>query len=162
MRNNLLVIVFMFGILTMSGIQFIFASAQVQQNNTPDDITIDPSVNIGSMNNESLSNEENLSPTNASTILLVNGTIKAAPLLSKAIISQVNLTITDAAEVAERFLGPGSHITSLSLGIRNGFLVYIVRGLDIQYNAHNIWIDAGTGKVLLSTILQTDTPIFDQ
>lgn len=102
------------------------------------------------------------SPLNTSGMLSLNGTIQVGPIISKAIVAEVKVPIAEAAASAQKQLGANSHITSLSLGIRNGYLVYVVRGLDSNFDTHNLWIDAATGKVILSVKLQSDTPIFGQ
>ncbi|HET7149281.1 MAG TPA: hypothetical protein VFI73_12365 [Candidatus Nitrosopolaris sp.] len=93
------------------------------------------------------------STSNAGAIPLKNltGSVQLFPKLSQTIQSKANVSLSAAASIAEKAVGPNSHVISAHLGVVNGFLVYSARVVDSSNNIHRVIVDAGNGKVL-STI----------
>ena len=83
----------------------------------------------------------------------ITGSIKLAPTLFKAISPQIKVSLSDAVKSAETQLGNNSRVMAANLGHENGYLTYTVYAIDPDMNLHKIIVDAGNGKVLLSTVL---------
>ena len=83
----------------------------------------------------------------------ITGSIKLAPTLFKAISPQIKVSLSDAVKSAETQLGNISRVMAANLGHENGYLTYTVYAIDPDMNLHKIIVDAGNGKVLLSTVL---------
>ena len=83
----------------------------------------------------------------------ITGSIKLAPTLFKAISPQIKVSLSDAAKSAETQLGNNSRVMAANLGHENGYLTYTVYAIDPDMNLHKVIVDAGNGKVLLSTVL---------
>jgi uncharacterized membrane protein YkoI len=83
----------------------------------------------------------------------ITGSIKLAPTLFNAISPQIKVSLSDAVKSAETQLGNNSRVVAANLGHENGYLTYTVCAIDPDMNLHRVIIDAGNGKVLLSTVL---------
>ena len=83
----------------------------------------------------------------------ITGSIKLAPTLFKAISPQIKVSLGDAVKSAETQLGNNSRVMAANLGHENGYLTYTVYAIDPDMNLHKVILDAGNGKVLLSTVL---------
>ena len=83
----------------------------------------------------------------------ITGSIKLAPTLFKAISPQIKVNLSDAVKSAETQLGNNSRVMAANLGHENGYLTYTVYAIDPDMNLHKVILDAGNGKVLLSTVL---------
>ncbi len=83
----------------------------------------------------------------------ITGSINLAPTLFNAISPQIKVSISDAVKSAETQLGNNSRVVAANLGHENGYLTYTVCAMDEEMNLHRVIIDAGNGKVLLSTVL---------
>ena len=83
----------------------------------------------------------------------ITGSIKLAPTLFKAISPQIKVSLSDAVKSAETQLGNNSRVMAANLGHENGYLTYTVYAIDPDMNLHKVILDAGNGKVLLSTVL---------
>ena len=83
----------------------------------------------------------------------ITGSINLAPTLFNAISPQIKVSISDAVKSAETQLGNNSRVVAANLGHENGYLTYTVSAIDPDLNLHRVIIDAGNGKVLLSTVL---------
>ncbi len=83
----------------------------------------------------------------------ITGSIKLAPTLFNAISPQIKVSLSDAVKSAETQLGNNSRVVAANLGHENGYLTYTVCAIDPDLNLHRVIIDAGNGKVLLSTVL---------
>lgn len=83
----------------------------------------------------------------------ITGSIKLAPTLFKAISPEIKVSLSDAVKGAETQLGNNSRVMAANLGHENGYLTYTVYAIDPDMNLHKVIVDAGNGKVLLSTVL---------
>jgi len=83
----------------------------------------------------------------------ITGSIKLAPTLFNAISPVIKVSLSDAIKSAETQLGNNSRIVAANLGHENGYLTYTVCAMDEEMNLHRVIIDAGNGKVLLTTVL---------
>ena len=80
----------------------------------------------------------------------VTGSINLMSIISNAIVSQVNVTLSEAATSAENNVGNDSHAVVARIGGENGYLVYIVCVLDLNGKLHKIIIDPADGRILLA------------
>jgi uncharacterized membrane protein YkoI len=80
----------------------------------------------------------------------VTGSIDLMSIISNAIGSQVNVTLSEAASSAEKHVGNDSHAVVASIGEENGYLVYNVCVFDPNGKIHKIIIDPANGSILLS------------
>jgi hypothetical protein len=83
----------------------------------------------------------------------ITGSIKLAPTLFNAISPVIKVSLSDAIKSAETQLGNNSRVVAANLGHDNGYLTYTVCAMDKDMNLHRVIIDAGNGKVLLTTVL---------
>jgi hypothetical protein len=83
----------------------------------------------------------------------ITGSIKLAPTLFNAISPVIKVSLSDAIKSAETQLGNNSRVVAANLGHENGYLTYTVCAMDKDMNLHRVIIDAGNGKVLLTTVL---------
>jgi uncharacterized membrane protein YkoI len=83
----------------------------------------------------------------------ITGSVSLAPIIAKAIASRVNVSLVNAAMIAEKAVGPNAHAVSVRIGVVHGFLVYIAVIVDGNYSFHTVLVDAGNGKVLSSAQL---------
>ena len=81
----------------------------------------------------------------------ITGSIKLAPTMVNSIASQIKVSLSDAAAIAQKQVGNNSHVVSAHLDVANGFLTYTVCAIDPDMNIHRLIIDAGNGKVLSSS-----------
>jgi len=89
----------------------------------------------------------------------LTGSVQVFPGLSQTIQSKAKISLSTAASIAEKSVGPSSHAVSAHVGIKNGYLVYSVRTVDSNNNLHWIIVDAGNCKVLLSQQLPFVNPV---
>ena len=78
----------------------------------------------------------------------ITGSIPLRQTITKAIASQVHVSLANASVIAEKAVGANAHATSVRLGIVHGSLVYIALVADSNNNFHNVLVDPGNGKVL--------------
>jgi len=83
----------------------------------------------------------------------ITGSVSLAPLIAKAIASRVNVSLVNAAMIAEKAVGTNAHAVSVRLAVVHGFLVYRALVVDSNYGFHTVLVDAGNGKVLSSAQL---------
>jgi len=83
----------------------------------------------------------------------ITGSVSLAPLIAKAIASRVNVSLVNAATIAEKAVGTNAHAVSIRLAVIHGFLVYRALVVDSNYGFHTVLVDAGNGKVLSSAQL---------
>jgi hypothetical protein len=83
----------------------------------------------------------------------ITGSIELAPTLFNAISPVIKVSLSDAIKSAETQLGNNSRVVAANLGHENGYLTYTVCAIDKDMNLHRVIIDAGNGKVLLTTVL---------
>src|SRR5437660_124986 len=81
----------------------------------------------------------------------ITGTIPLGPTISKAISSQVHVSLANASITAEKAVGANAHAAAVRIGVVHGFLVYMALVVDSNNNFHGVLVDAGNGKVLAST-----------
>lgn len=125
------------GLLSVLSIQQ--ASAQMMNPNT----TMNPKMMVnGSGLNPMFNQTQN-----------ITGSIKLAPTLFNAISPQIKVSLSDAVKSAENELGNNSRVVAANLGHENGYLTYTVCAIDPDMNLHRVIVDAGNGKILLSTVL---------
>lgn len=87
----------------------------------------------------------------------ITGSVSLAPLIAKAIASRVNVSLVNAATIAEKAVGANAHAVSVRIGVVHGFLVYIALVVDSNYGFHTVLVDTGNGKVLSSSQLSIAT-----
>ena len=68
--------------------------------------------------------------------------------LIQSLRSKVNVTVSEAESAAKQSLGEGSEICCVMLAPVNGYLVYMVHGIDDSNEVVRVIVDAGNGKVL--------------
>jgi hypothetical protein len=81
----------------------------------------------------------------------ITGSIPLEPTISKAISSQVHVSLANASITAEKAVGANAHAAAVRIGVVHGFLVYMDLVVDSNNNFHGVLVDAGNGKVLAST-----------
>ena len=64
--------------------------------------------------------------------------------------SKVNVTVSDAESAARESIGEGSEVFAVMLAPINGYLVYMVHGIDSSNEVFKIVVDAGNGEILES------------
>jgi hypothetical protein len=80
----------------------------------------------------------------------ITGSVDLMSVISQAIGSKINVSLSDAATTAETSIGNESHAVSAGLGENSGFLVYNIMVIDPNMNFSRIVVDPGTGEILLS------------
>ena len=80
----------------------------------------------------------------------ITSSINLMNVISQAIGSNINVSLSDAATAAESSVGNGSHAASAELGENNGYLVYNVMVIDPSMNFSKVVVDPGNGEVLFS------------
>jgi len=80
----------------------------------------------------------------------ITGSINLMSTISKAIASEVNVSLSEASSSAEQNVGNGSHAVAAHIGEENGYLVYNIFVVDSNGKMHKIIIDPSDGKILLS------------
>ena len=95
----------------------------------------------------------------AASLSNLTGSVQVFPGLSQTIQSKTKISLSTAATIAKKSVGPSSHAVSAHIGVKNGYLVYSVRIVDSNNNLHWIIVDAGNGKVLLSQQLPFGNPV---
>jgi uncharacterized membrane protein YkoI len=80
----------------------------------------------------------------------VTGSVDLTSVISEAIGSKINVSLSDAATSAETSVGNESHAVSAELGEKSGFLVYDIMVIDPNMNFSRIVVDPGTGEILLN------------
>lgn len=68
----------------------------------------------------------------------------------QSIKSKVNITVSEAEAAAKQSLGDGSEICCVMLAPLNGYLVYMVHGINGSNEIVKVIVDAGNGEVLES------------
>jgi hypothetical protein len=86
----------------------------------------------------------------------VTSSINLMSVISNAIGSNINVSLSDAATTAESSVGNGSHAASAELGENNGYLVYNVMVIDPSMNFSRVVVDPGNGEVLFSKQLSKE------
>jgi len=82
----------------------------------------------------------------------VTGSIPIGPTISKAIASQVHVSLANASTIAEKAMGTNAHSIAVRIGTIHGFLVYMALVHDMNTGTfHGVLVDPGNGKVLPST-----------
>ncbi|MFZ0263658.1 MAG: PepSY domain-containing protein [Nitrososphaeraceae archaeon] len=80
----------------------------------------------------------------------ITGTVDLMSVISEAIGSKINVSLSDAATTAETSVGNESHAVSAELGENGGFLVYNIMVIDPNMNFSTVVVDPGNGEILLS------------
>ncbi|MFB5599660.1 MAG: PepSY domain-containing protein [Nitrososphaeraceae archaeon] len=80
----------------------------------------------------------------------LNGSINIESTFSEALTSKINIDIMQALETAKNDVGPHSMIIGAQLESNQGFLVYSILLLDNSEKLHEVTIDPGTGKILVT------------
>ena len=86
----------------------------------------------------------------------VTSSINLMSVISNAIGSNINVSLSVAATTAESSVGNGSHAASAELGENNGYLVYNVMVIDPSMNFSKVVVDPGNGEVLFSQQLSKE------
>jgi uncharacterized membrane protein YkoI len=86
----------------------------------------------------------------------ITSSINLMEVISNAIGSNINVSLSDAATTAEDSVGNGSHAASAELGENNGYLVYNVMVIDPSMNFSKVLVDPGSGEVLSSKQLSKE------
>ena len=80
----------------------------------------------------------------------ITGSVDLMSVISEAIGSKINVSLSDAATTAETSVGNESHAVSAELGENSGFLVYNIMVIDPNMNFSRVVVDPGNGEILLS------------
>jgi uncharacterized membrane protein YkoI len=80
----------------------------------------------------------------------ITGSVDLMSVISEAIGSKINVSLSDAATSAETSVGNESHAVSAELGENSGFLVYNIMVINPNMNFSRVVVDPGTGEILLS------------
>jgi hypothetical protein len=80
----------------------------------------------------------------------ITGTVDLMSVISEAIGSKINVSLSYAATTAETSVGNESHAVSAELGENSGFLVYNIMVIDPNMNFSSVVVDPGNGEILLS------------
>ena len=64
--------------------------------------------------------------------------------------SKVNITVSQAESAARESIGDGSEVFSVMVAPVNGYMVYVVHGIDSSNEIFTAIVDAGNGQVLES------------
>jgi uncharacterized membrane protein YkoI len=86
----------------------------------------------------------------------ITSSINLMTIISEAIGSNINISLSDAASTAETSVGNGSHAASAELGENNGYLVYNIMVIDPSMNFSKVVVDPGNGEVLSSKQLSKE------
>jgi hypothetical protein len=86
----------------------------------------------------------------------ITSSINLMTIISEAIGSNINVSLSDAATTAETSVGNGSHAASAELGENNGYLVYNIMVIDPSMNFSKVVVDPGNGEVLSSKQLSKE------
>ena len=86
----------------------------------------------------------------------ITSSINLMSIISEAIGSNINVSLSDAALTAESSVGNGSHAASAELGENNGYLVYNVMVIDPNMNFSKVVVDPGNGEVLFNKQLSKE------
>jgi uncharacterized membrane protein YkoI len=86
----------------------------------------------------------------------ITSSINLMSVISDAIGSNINVSLSDAALTAESSVGNGSHAASAELGENNGYLVYNVMVIDPNMNFSKVVVDPGNGEVLFNKQLSKE------
>ena len=86
----------------------------------------------------------------------ITSSINLMTVISEAIGSNINISLSDAATTAETSVGNGSHAASAELGENNGYLVYNIMVIDPSMNFSKVVVDPGNGEVLSSKQLSKE------
>lgn len=86
----------------------------------------------------------------------ITSSINLMSVISEAIGSNINVSLSDAALTAESSVGNGSHAASAELGENNGYLVYNVMVIDPNMNFSKVAVDPGNGEVLFNKQLSKE------
>ena len=86
----------------------------------------------------------------------ITSSINLMTIISEAIGSNINISLSDAATTAETSVGNGSHAASAELGENNGYLVYNIMVIDPSMNFSKVVVDPGNGEVLSSKQLSKE------
>ena len=80
----------------------------------------------------------------------ITASVNLTTTIGNALASQIKISLSQAADAAEKAVGNNSHAVSAHLGQANGYLVYTVLLVDSSYKFHKAIVDVGNGKVLSS------------
>ena len=86
----------------------------------------------------------------------ITSSINLMSVISEAIGSNINVSLSDAALTAESSVGNGSHAASAELGENNGYLVYNVMVINPNMNFSKVVVDPGNGEVLFNKQLSKE------
>jgi uncharacterized membrane protein YkoI len=86
----------------------------------------------------------------------ITSSINLMSVISEAIGSNINVSLSDAALTAESSVGNGSHAASAELGENNGYLVYNVMVIDPNMNFSKVVVDPGNGEILFNKPLSKE------
>ena len=78
------------------------------------------------------------------------GSINLMSTISRAIASEVNVSLSEVSSSAENSVGNGSYAVAAHIAEENGYLVYNVSVVDSNGKMHKLIIDPSDGKILLS------------
>ena len=80
----------------------------------------------------------------------ITSSINMMDIISQAIGSRVNVSLSNATTTAEDSIGNNSHAVVAHIDESNGYLVYSVMVIDPSMNISNVIVDPGNGDVLLT------------
>src|SRR5918992_2319398 len=86
----------------------------------------------------------------------ITSSINLMSVISEAIGSNINVSLSDAALFSPSSVGNGSHAASAELGENNGYLVYNIMVIDPSMNFSKVVVDPGNGEVLFNKQLSKE------
>jgi hypothetical protein len=104
-------------------------------------------MNPGMMLNGSMQNPMMIPGQN------ITGSINLMPMLFNFISSQINVSLSDAAAIAQSNVGNDSLAVAGHIGVINGYLTYTICVIDSSMNLHGLVVDAGNGRVLSASLI---------
>jgi hypothetical protein len=89
----------------------------------------------------------------------VTGSINLFSTISNAIASQVKVSLSQAASIAEGAVGNNSHAVAAHIGNANGYLTYCIWVLGPDMSKNMVIVDPGNGQVLSNRQVSLQHPM---
>jgi hypothetical protein len=89
----------------------------------------------------------------------ITGSIKLLPVITNAITSQVNVTLSQAVTAAESAVGNNSRAVAAHIGEANGYLTYCIWVMSPDMRVNMVIIDPGNGQVLSNKEISLQHPM---
>ena len=89
----------------------------------------------------------------------VTGSIKLLPIITNAITSQINVTLSQAVTTAESTVGNNSRAMAAHIGKANGYLTYWIWVMNPDMRVNMVIVDPGNGQVLSNKEISLQHPM---